>query len=80
MEENTKVNQEQLTELLYACYRYLNDNGLMEDFSSYTGIPMPEGVDYSGNIDDGSISAENSITIEEDGSDVQVTDEETIEK
>lgn len=40
--DETQFNQEQLLQLLHACYSYLRDNGLLEDFSDYAGIPLQE--------------------------------------
>lgn len=43
-----------LTQLLYACYSYLKDNGLLEDFSNYAGIPlqeMPQNVPQTGSTE-----------------------------
>jgi hypothetical protein len=40
--DETQINQEQLLQLLHACYSYLRDNGLLDDFSDYAGIPLQE--------------------------------------
>ena len=41
--DETQLNK--MTQLLYACYSYLKENGLLDDFSAYSGIPMGEGAE-----------------------------------